>query len=198
MLAFKLDRPQSPLKYIQVFIPIFLFLTPPAIGGTVRVVAYWVRRCRTAPSTEAAEGTLEVMRPFLGSICQIGFLVLLALKLDGGLTASWWMVLLPLWALLALFFLRLAHLFELTSAKTQGTKEEKTARRGFAIAGSLVGVLMLLALLLLSLLLGGQTSYSAVVVFIPGFVLVFLFCCCGCCACCSAAVVQAAQEGAER
>lgn len=204
MLAYKLDVPDSRLPYLAVFAPVFLLHVPDLlvkilfVGAATQAACLpdgWCRTCR-APADDERLVATEAARQLAGTALQLGFYALLAVQLDGIVDVSWWLVVLPLWLLLAMFGQRVYDLRDLADAAP--TPEEKGARRTFAVGGAAVCAFLFVSLLLLSLRLGGQASYGATMIFIPAFVMVGLLCCCSCLLCCSAVALQATSGGLDQ
>lgn len=176
LLVVRTDR-VSFISYAAVFAPLYIMeaLSYARASQRISKVEYEGER---ASGRTLLTYNVHVMR-VLGEIAaRAAFLVLLVLHLDGIVVQGWWLVLLPLWLLLALF---LALAFMQAAVPPSSEQEQMAAllNRGKIFALLFLALILLLANLVLD---GGISSW------LPIFIFIFIvagcfFCCCTCAVC---------------
>ncbi|OQR99852.1 hypothetical protein ACHHYP_04230 [Achlya hypogyna] len=124
---------------------------------------------------------VEIGRSCIFSLLRIAFEILLALRVDETITASWWVVFIPVWLVLAAV---LAPLVKALVARSRVTDEERpNACMNVCLivaCGAMLSPFVVLAARL-------ESSFSSVYILLPWFILAGgLLCVISACLCCSA------------
>ncbi|OQR85132.1 hypothetical protein THRCLA_10775 [Thraustotheca clavata] len=111
---------------------------------------------------------IEIGRSCLFSILRIAFEVLLALRVDQTITASWWVVFVPIWVLFVLAMIPIVKSM-ISQIKQQNDEGEKMGH-GMMMCALLFILVVISPIFVLAARLEG--SFSSIYVLLPWFVLV--------------------------